>query len=162
MTSEIFVSYIQWSHRHTWKTEVITEYDMSASCLDNLLDIDSNGRLTTTLYDERDDFNFVIVNFPFLYSNIPLSPTCDMHDSICKKMFYVWQICKARPTKSWCYRDITNLVYSNHFANSLVAIYNDLMCDYKLSLADILNDLFHAFFKLSSPYWLRLRVTPHT
>ena len=49
-----------------------TESDISASYLDILLNIDSNGKLTTTLYDKRDDFNFAIVNFPFLCSNIPM------------------------------------------------------------------------------------------
>jgi hypothetical protein len=39
-----------------------------------IFNIDSNGRLTTTLYDKRDDFDYAIVNFPFLCSNIPLSP----------------------------------------------------------------------------------------
>ena len=53
-----------------------TESDRCASYLDILLNIDSDGRLTTTLYDKRDDFDFAIVNFPFLYSNVPLSPTC--------------------------------------------------------------------------------------
>ena len=33
-----------------------------------------NGKLTTRLYDKRDDFNFPIVNFPFLSSNIPSAP----------------------------------------------------------------------------------------
>jgi hypothetical protein len=31
-----------------------TESDKSASCLDILLNIDSNGRLTTSLYEKRD------------------------------------------------------------------------------------------------------------
>jgi hypothetical protein len=31
--------------------------------------IDSNGRLITTIYYKRDEFDFVIVNFPFLCSN---------------------------------------------------------------------------------------------
>jgi hypothetical protein len=39
-----------------------------------LPNIDSNGRLTISLYEKRDDFDFAIVNFPFLCSNIPLSP----------------------------------------------------------------------------------------
>ena len=41
-----------------------------------LFNIDSNSRLTTTLYDKRDDFDFEIANFPFLCSNVhvPLSP----------------------------------------------------------------------------------------
>ena len=33
--------------------------------------MESNGKLTTRVYDKRDDFNFPIVNFPFLSSNIP-------------------------------------------------------------------------------------------
>ena len=37
-----------------------TESDNSASYLDILLNIDSNGRLTTSLYDKRDDFDFAI------------------------------------------------------------------------------------------------------
>jgi hypothetical protein len=43
------------------------ESDKSASYLDILLDIDSNGRLTTTLYHKREDFDFAMVDFPFLY-----------------------------------------------------------------------------------------------
>ena len=37
-----------------------TESDKSASYLDILLNIDSNGKLTTSLYDKRDDFDFTI------------------------------------------------------------------------------------------------------
>jgi hypothetical protein len=36
-----------------------TESDISASYLDTLLIIDSNGRLTTILYDKRDDIFYV-------------------------------------------------------------------------------------------------------
>ena len=44
--------------------------------MDILLNIDINGKLTTQLYDKRDDFSFSIVNFPYLHvcSNIPSSP----------------------------------------------------------------------------------------
>jgi hypothetical protein len=35
---------------------------------------DSEGRLRMKLYDKRDDFNFPIVNFPFICSNIPAAP----------------------------------------------------------------------------------------
>jgi hypothetical protein len=58
-----------------------TESDRSASYLDVLLDVDSNGRLTTSLYDKRDDFDFAIVNFPFLCGNIPLSPAYGVYVS---------------------------------------------------------------------------------
>jgi hypothetical protein len=48
-----------------------TDTDTSASYLDLHLEIDNEGRLRTTPYDKRDDFNFPIVNFPFICSNIP-------------------------------------------------------------------------------------------
>jgi hypothetical protein len=46
----------------------------STSYLDLFLEFDSQGNLTTKIYDKRDDFNFPIVNFPYLSSNIPTSP----------------------------------------------------------------------------------------
>ena len=51
-----------------------TESNTSASYLDLLLSIESDGQLRTSLYDKRDYFNFHITNFPFLSSNIPSSP----------------------------------------------------------------------------------------
>jgi hypothetical protein len=51
-----------------------TDTDRSASYLDLHLEIDCEGRLRTKLYDKRDDFNFPIVNFPFICSNIPAVP----------------------------------------------------------------------------------------
>ena len=41
-----------------------TDTYRSASYLDLHLEIDSERRLRTKLYDKRDDFNFPIVNFP--------------------------------------------------------------------------------------------------
>ena len=51
-----------------------TDADHYASYLDLLLKYDNFHRLQVKLYDKRDDFNFDIVNFPFLCSNIPQSP----------------------------------------------------------------------------------------
>ena len=48
-----------------------TDTDRSTSYLDLHLEIDSEGRLRMKLYDKRDDFNFPIVNFPFICNNIP-------------------------------------------------------------------------------------------
>ena len=45
-----------------------TDTDMSASYLDLHLEIVSEGRLRTKFYDKREDFNFPIVNFPFIDS----------------------------------------------------------------------------------------------
>jgi hypothetical protein len=51
-----------------------TDTDRSVLYLDIHLEIDSEGRLRTKLYDKRDYLNFPIVNFPFICSNIPAAP----------------------------------------------------------------------------------------
>ena len=58
-----------------------TESSNSASYLDLQLEYDSQKRLCLKLYDKRDDFNFPIVNFPFLSSNIPASPAYGVYVS---------------------------------------------------------------------------------
>ena len=58
-----------------------TDTYRSASYLDLNLEIDSEGRLRTKLYDKRDDFNFSIVNFPFICSNIPAALACGVYIS---------------------------------------------------------------------------------
>ena len=58
-----------------------TDTDRSASYLGLHLEIDSDGRLRTNVYDKRDDFNFPIVNFPFICSNIPVAPAYGVYIS---------------------------------------------------------------------------------
>ena len=49
--------------------------DHLADYLDVTFIIDSGGKFSTRLYDKRDDFDFHIVNFPFLSRNIPSGPS---------------------------------------------------------------------------------------
>ena len=58
-----------------------TDTDRSASYLDIHLEIDSEGRLRSKLYDKRDYFNFPIVNFPFICSNSPAAPAYGVYIS---------------------------------------------------------------------------------
>jgi hypothetical protein len=58
-----------------------TDTDRSASYLDLHLEIDSEKWLRTKLYDKRDDFNFPIVNFPFICSNIPAATAYEVYIS---------------------------------------------------------------------------------
>ena len=55
--------------------------DHLADYLDLTFIIDSGGKLVTRLYDKRDDFDFHIVNFPFLSSNIPSGPSYGVYIS---------------------------------------------------------------------------------
>ena len=52
--------------------------DTEAPFLDLNLSI-SNGIVSSKIYDKRDDFNFEIVNFPFLYGDVPSSPSYSVY-----------------------------------------------------------------------------------
>ena len=62
-----------------------TDTNGSASYLDTPIEIECEGRLRTKLYDKRDGFSFLIVNFPFTWCNIQTAPTCiwSIHLSLC-------------------------------------------------------------------------------
>ena len=56
-----------------------TTESITSSCdLDLLLSIGRDGQLHTSLYNKRDDYNFHIINVPFLGSNITSSPAYDV------------------------------------------------------------------------------------
>jgi hypothetical protein len=115
--------------------------------------IDSDGRLTTSLYDKRDDFDFAIVNFPFLCSNIPLSPAYGVY--ISQLMRYA-RACFAYEDFSIRGKLLTEKLMLQEYNESRLQSsfrkfygrYNDLVCDYKLSLAHMLNDLFQTVISI--------------
>jgi hypothetical protein len=51
------------------------------SFLDLYLEFYDSGKLSTKIYDKRDDFNFKIINFPNMCSNIPVSPAYGVYIS---------------------------------------------------------------------------------
>ena len=63
--------------------------DSSALYLDLHLEFDIEGRLRAKLYYKRDDFNFLIVNFPFICSNIPAAPAYGVYISQLVRYFRV-------------------------------------------------------------------------
>jgi hypothetical protein len=44
--------------------------------------------IRTKLYDKKDDFNFPIVNFPFICSNIPAAPAYTNNDTLSEQFQY--------------------------------------------------------------------------
>ena len=54
--------------------------DTEALFLDLNLSI-TNGKISSKIYDKWDDFNFEIVNFPFLDGNVPRSPSYGVYIS---------------------------------------------------------------------------------
>jgi hypothetical protein len=110
--------------------------------------VDTNGRITTQLYDKRDGFNFYIVNFPYQGSNIPASPA---------SVVYISQIIRYAGACSkydqFLVRGslLTNKLMQQGFQLSrlLAAFckfygrYNNLIRPYNLSLGHMLYDMFH-------------------
>ena len=54
--------------------------DTEATFLDLNLSV-TNGRVSSKIYDKRDDFNFEIVNLPFLDGDVPRSPSYGVYIS---------------------------------------------------------------------------------
>ena len=63
-----------------FKLCVIKPNILLAPCLDLNLSI-TNGIISSKIYDKRDDFNFEIVNFPFLDGDVPRSPSYGVYIS---------------------------------------------------------------------------------
>ena len=61
--------------------EKVNKLDHLADYLELTFIRDSGGKLSTRLYDKRDDFDFIIVNFPVLSSNLPSGSSYDEYIS---------------------------------------------------------------------------------
>ena len=125
---------------------VYSIFSASSSYLDCYLYID-NGKLTTRLYDKREDFNFPIVNFPFLSSNIPSAPAYGV---------YVSQLIRYARTCS-NYQDFMErgkvltqkLLSQGYQKTKLVATlkkfygrHHDLVNPYNVAVSRIVSDVF--------------------
>ena len=76
-----FLDYLKEIYPSQLTVEKANESDHLADYLDITFIIDNGGKLSTRLYDKRDDFDFHIVNFPFLSSNIPSGPSYGVYIS---------------------------------------------------------------------------------
>ena len=58
-----------------------------------LLNRDTNGKVTTQLYDKQDDFNFSLVNFPYICKNIPSSLAYGVYTYVSQLIRYARACC---------------------------------------------------------------------
>ena len=70
-----FLDYLKETYPLQLTVEKAYKSDHLADYLDLTFIIDSGGKLSTRLYDKCNYFDFHIVNFPFLPSNIPSGPS---------------------------------------------------------------------------------------
>ena len=71
LNNKKFINYVKDIHPFELNVEKVNRFDDQADYLDLTFITGNNNRLYTKLYDKRDDFNFHIVNFPFLSSKTP-------------------------------------------------------------------------------------------
>ena len=73
--NKTFLDYLKEIYPSQLTVEKANKSDHLADYLDLTFIIDSEGKLSTRLYDKHDDFDFHILNFPYLSSNIPSGPS---------------------------------------------------------------------------------------
>ena len=135
-----------------------TDTDRSAQYFDLHLDIVNEGRLRTKLYDKRDYFNFLILNFPFTsICNIPAAPAYGV---------YISQLIRySRACGSYqdfldrgllLTRKLLNqgflLVKLKSSLRKLYGRHHDLVDCYGISVSQITTDMFHLSQTLSGPF----------
>ena len=105
------------------------------------------GKLSTRLYDKRDDFAFHIVNFPFLSSNIPSSPSYGV---------YIWQLiryatcCSHYNDSRYCHKCLVDRLLSQGYIvlrleksfKKFYGKYQDITEKHQRSVKEMVNDLF--------------------
>jgi hypothetical protein len=138
-------------------TFYIFSSDRSASNLDLHLEIDSEGWLRTKLYHKRDDFNFPIVNFPFICSNILAALAYGVYISQLIKYF---RACGS-------YQDLLDrglLLTRKQLNQGLLLVklksslrkfygrHHDLVDRYGISVSQVTMDMFHLSKTLLGPF----------
>jgi hypothetical protein len=148
INNDQFHSYVDSIYPSELEIKDTRESSTSASYLDILLSIDADGKLTTHLYDKRDDFSFTIVNFPYICSNIPLSPAYGIYISQLIRYARAYSTYDQFLILSRLLTD--NLMLQGFLQSRLMSAfrklygrYNDLIHNYKLSLSQMLSDIFH-------------------
>ena len=123
-----------------------TESNTSASYLDLILSIGRDGKLHTSIYDKRDDFNFHITNFPFLSSNIPTSPAYGVFIS---QLIRYARACSAYGCFILRATRLSNKLLEQGYVKERLKSslrkfygrYGDLIRQYEVSLSQMLNDI---------------------
>ena len=147
LNNPLFIDHINDIYPAELEIKDTTDAHNHASYLDLLLSFDHNNRLQVKLYDKRDDFDFNIVNFPFLCSNIPLSPAYGVYISQCVRYaractFYHDFLIRCRLLSS-------KLLNQGYTRSKLIAAFkkfygrhSELVYEYDVPVTRMITDLF--------------------
>ena len=76
-----FCDFVDRIYHIEFDIQYTTDTNSAASYIDVHITIESQGQLRTNLYDKRNDFNFPVVYFPFICSNISAAPAYGVYIS---------------------------------------------------------------------------------
>ena len=109
-----------------------TESPTTVSYLDILITI-NEGKYVTAVYDKRDSFNFSIVNFPYLSSNIPSKPAYGVYIS---QLVRIGRICEQSNDRH--YKLTSKLIKQGfwytrlcYFLKRFSGTHSEIFCKYK-------------------------------
>ena len=109
------------------------------------------GKLSTRLYDKRDDFDFHIVNFPFLSSNIPSSPSYGVYISqLIRYATCCLHYCSHYDDFRYCHKCLDDRLLSQGYIalrleksfKKFYGRYQDIIEKYQRSVKEMVNDSF--------------------
>ena len=142
-----FGDYIDVIYPQELQIQDTTDAGNWANYLDLRLEFDTNGSLTTQLYDKLDDFNFSIVNFPFIDSNIPESPAYGVfipqlirYARVCSRyndFLYIGSILTSKLLKQGYSVEKLKTAF-----RKLYGRHSDLVGKYNISVSHMLRGLF--------------------
>ena len=141
-----FAEYLEFIFPREIEIKETTETAVSSSYLDCYLYTD-NGKLTTRLYDKRDNFNFPIVNFPFLSSNIPSAPAYGVYVS---QLIRYARACSNYQDFNERGKVLTTKLLSQEYQKTKLAAtfkkfydrHHDLVNPYNMTVSRIASDVF--------------------
>ena len=143
-----FGDYVKEIYPSQLTVEKANTSDDLANYLDLSFIIESNNQLYTKLYDKHDDFDFHIVNFPCLSSNIPSSPSYGVYIS---QLIRYARCCSYYDDFGYCHKLLVDRLLSQgyeveHLRNSIKKFYGryppDLIGKYQRLVKDMVANSF--------------------
>ena len=142
-----FLSYLKGKNPSQLTVNKANKSDHLADYLDLTFIIDNRGKLSTRLYNKCDDFDFHVVNFPFISSNIPSGPSCGV--CISQLMRYV-RCCPRYNGFRYRHKCMLDRLLSQGYIALQVeksfkkcyGRYQDLIEKYQSSVREMVNDSF--------------------
>ena len=146
-----FLDYLKEIYPSQLTVEKANKSDHLADYLDLTFIIDSGGKLSTRLYDKRDDFDFHIVNFPFLSSNIPSGPSYGVYIS---QLIRYARCCSHYDDFRYRHKCLVDRLLSQGYKalrleksfKKFYGRYQDLIDKYRRSVNAMVSDLFPGQF----------------